>query len=264
MMFKSGFFLLLTILFSLPSLGQPKYEVNWKTDGVLNGIGILILSSTIFTTQNVQTLTVEEINLLDRNDINSFDRDATYNYSKGAKTGSDVLLYSSLLLPILPLINKRMKEEQNKILLMYFETLLLNFGITQLMKTITLRTRPFVYNENAPLSEKLTNNARYSFYSGHASTVSSLTFLTASIINQYYPKGKFMPVIWSAAALIPLATGYLRIKSGRHFPTDVMVGYATGALIGLLIPSLHRIKKLKENGVSIQFGPNFMVMRLKI
>lgn len=232
-------------------------------DGMLNGIGLVTLGSAYAISQDVHGLTAEEIYALNRNDINKLDRSATYNYSLSANTASDVLLYSSFLLPALPLIDKRMKEERGKIFLMYSETLLLSNGITQLTKNLTLRARPYVYNEKVPIDKKLTINSRYSFFSGHVSTVSSLTFLTATLISQYHPKGKLLPLVWSSAVFIPAATGYFRVKAGVHFPTDVMVGYATGALIGVLIPNLHIIKKLNESGSSIQVGPNYLVVNLK-
>lgn len=263
-MFKLLSVLIFTASLTFPATSQPYYRASWKMDGKLNGIGLIILGSSYAVSQDVQALTVEEIYALDRNDINALDRRATYNYSASASTASDVLLFTSLLLPAIPLIDKKMKGERGKIFLMYAETILLSRGITQLTKNLALRTRPFVYNENVPIDEKQTINARYSFFSGHVSTVSSLTFLSASILNQYHPKGKLMPLVWSAAAFLPLATGYLRVQAGKHFTTDAMVGYATGALIGLIIPRLHLIKKLNENGATIQLGPNYLVINLKL
>lgn len=262
-MFKFLSVLIFAVSFGLPANGQPYYRASWKMDGMLNGIGLVILGSSYAISQDIHGLTPEEIYALDRNDINSLDRRATYNYSESAKTASDVLLYTSLLLPALPLVDKRMKEEQGKIFLMYAETVLLSRGITQLTKNLALRARPYVYNENVPIDEKLKINSRYSFFSGHVSTVSSLTFLTASILNQYHPDSKLMPLVWSTAVILPAATGYFRLKAGKHFSTDAMVGYATGALIGIIIPKLHLIKKLNENGATIQLGSNYLVINLK-
>ena len=48
--------------------------------------------------------------------------------------------------------------------------------------------------------------------------------------------------LWSGAVLIPATAAYLRVQSGKHFPTDVMAGYAVGAAIGWLVPHLHKTK----------------------
>lgn len=263
-MFKLLIVLISTTSFNLPATSQPYYRASWKMDGILNGIGLLSLSASYAISQNVERLKIEQVYALDRNDLNALDRPATYNYSQQANTASNVLLYTSFLLPTLPLIDKKMKADQGKIFMMYAESLLLSNGITQLTKNLTLRTRPYAYNESVSIDKKLTINSRHSFFSGHVSTVSSLTFLTASILNQYHPKGKLMPLVWSSAVIIPAATGYFRVKAGKHFPTDVMVGYATGALIGVIIPNLHLIKKMNENGATLQLGPNYLVINLKL
>lgn len=261
--FKFHILLLSALVFAIPLTGQPYYDISWKTDGILGGIGVVTSGSALIMQSGVQGLTTEEIATLNRADINAFDRGATYNYSAGAQAGGDALMFASFIMPVLPLVDKNMKADQGKILLMYAEALLLNNGITQLTKAITLRTRPYVYNENVPMDEKTLTKARYSFYSGHVSTVSSLSFATASILNQYYRKRKFMPFVWSAAVLLPAATGYLRVRAGKHFPTDVIFGYATGAIIGVLVPNLHLMKKLNERGATIQMGANYLVLNMK-
>ena len=48
-------------------------------------------------------------------------------------------------------------------------------------------------------------------------------------------------VTWISAATIPAAMGVLRVRSGRHFPTDVITGYAVGALLGWAVPYIHRL-----------------------
>ena len=41
--------------------------------------------------------------------------------------------------------------------------------------------------------------------------------------------------------MLPAVTGYLRFKAGKHFPTDIIVGYGVGATIGYLVPELHKL-----------------------
>jgi membrane-associated phospholipid phosphatase len=38
---------------------------------------------------------------------------------------------------------------------------------------------------------------------------------------------------------MPLTTGLMRYKAGKHFWTDVLIGYAVGALVGVGVPALH-------------------------
>lgn len=40
--------------------------------------------------------------------------------------------------------------------------------------------------------------------------------------------------LWSAAALLTLATGWARVYAGAHFPSDVLAGWCAGAASGAL------------------------------
>ena len=63
----------------------------------------------------------------------------------------------------------------------------------------------------------------------------------------YHPDARISAKIgiWAFAASIPAVTGYLRIRGGKHFPTDTIVGYLVGGLVGIGIPALHRPGKNK-------------------
>ncbi|NIV15452.1 MAG: phosphatase PAP2 family protein, partial [Aliifodinibius sp.] len=57
----------------------------------------------------------------------------------------------------------------------------------------------------------------------------------------------WIPAIWGGAVGIPTTVGLLRIISGWHFPTDVLVGALVGTLIGYVILSLHDKNNRKNN-----------------
>ena len=117
-------------------------------------------------------------------------------------------------------------------------------------KGIIRRPRPLLYNPNVPFEKKNKKGARLSFFSGHTSGVATLSFLSAKFFADYYPDSKWKPVVWTAAALLPSTTGYLRYKAGKHFKTDVMMGAAIGACVGILIPHLHK-KKEREGTLDL-------------
>ena len=39
---------------------------------------------------------------------------------------------------------------------------------------------------------------------------------------------------------MPAVTAWARVGAGKHFASDVIVGYLTGAAIGYLVPELHK------------------------
>ena len=67
-----------------------------------------------------------------------------------------------------------------------------------------------------------------------------MSFLTAKMYHDFYPESDARPYVWASAALIPAITGYLRVRGGKHYLTDVLVGYGVGAAIGILVPQLHK------------------------
>lgn len=193
---------------------------------------------------NERFLNIEEINQLNKGDIFSFDRSAVGNNSEKAASYSDFFRTSITLLPIYFVSNHHTKEDIWPLVAMSFEVLSTTYGLTNLAKNVARRPRPFTYNDEAPLEKKLMQDAKRSFFSGHTSHTAAFTFFMAKVVTDYHPNMKkgLKAVMWGGAVFIPATTAYLRVKAGRHFPTDVIAGYATGALVGFLIPHLHKKK----------------------
>ena len=123
---------------------------------------------------------------------------------------------------------------------MYLETAIVNYGITELVKVLAKRTRPYAYNKQLDNGIKIKRDTRKSFFSGHTSHVAASSFFTAKVLSDMHP-GDSQAFYWITAATIPAVTAYLRVKGGKHFPTDVLIGYAVGALVGILVPGLHKL-----------------------
>jgi membrane-associated phospholipid phosphatase len=117
---------------------------------------------------------------------------------------------------------------------------LLNVGITGIVKGLSRRTRPYVYDPASPLEQTTKMDSRLSFFSGHSSTTASNYFFTASVLNEYVDNNTTKIIMWSAAAIIPAVTAFSRVNTNWHFPTDVIVGYIVGAAIGYLVPLIHK------------------------
>ena len=190
------------------------------------------------------TLSEAEIALLDPNTISRFDRVSTRNWSLSAHKASNVLLYSSYVLPFSLLLDKDMRVGDNfgSISLLTFETVALNSALTGLTKELVKRKRPLLYNPRCPIEKKLSPNATSSFVSGHTSNVAALSFMSAQIYSDLNPNSKVRGYVWGTAALLPALTAYFRVKAGRHFPTDVIAGYVLGAAVGILVPKLHKVQ----------------------
>ncbi len=195
---------------------------------------------------NISPFTPLELHQLNRENINRWDKGATYNYSQSANSASDILLLSSLVvMPQFFLFNKHTNKKWGTLLVLTYEVAAINYGITNLFKSTVNRSRPYVYNTDLTYTERTDDDSRYSFYSGHVSMSASLSFLFAKTLTDFHPSmaKSYKIGVWSFAALLPATIGYLRIKAGQHYPTDVLAGYAMGALTGWLVPALHKQKK---------------------
>ncbi len=242
---------ILLVLLPLITLGQSPYDFNGIEEAAYWGLGIGTISAGAILHKNTAILSESEINSLNRADINAFDRRATHNYSRTAAQFSDGFLYGSHLLGMFLLGHKKIRTDFKKIALLYGETIFITYGLTGLTKNLTKRKRPFVYNENVPIDEKFSKSASYSFFSGHVSVTATNCFFAAKVFSDYFPDSKLKPFVWSTAIIAPVITGYLRVKAGKHYPTDAMAGYTVGALVGLFVPHLHKIQK----GKAIQVMP---------
>ena len=152
---------------------QSPYQIDWKKESIYLGLGFSTAIPGQILSKNTKPLSLQEILALDPNSINKFDRKITSFYSTAAATGSDFLLFSSFSLPALFLTNKQSRSEFGNIALLYGEVVLITGGLTLLTKSTSKRSRPFTYNDSVNLAKKQTRQARFSFFSGHASITSA-------------------------------------------------------------------------------------------
>lgn len=238
----------LLLFFSLiiPQSGwsQHIYELKYKTDIPIGTVGLGSLTTAFILGRKSEAPTSQQIQMLNRNDIWKFDRSATYRWSPKCAKASDVLMYSSFVMPGLLFINKNVRQE-HYVTLLYAETMALSAGITSLVKELTHRYRPYAYNEDVSLEKKTEKDTRLSFFSGHTSLVASSSFFMAKVYTDLNPTCKWNPLVWTSAALLPAIVGILRYCAGKHYPTDIIVGYATGAAIGFFVPYIHKKKELR-------------------
>ncbi len=241
---------------------DPVFEFSLRKDlPILAGSGAMAVTGMYLMAQ-VPPLTEAQVNALDPMDVNAFDRAATRQYRYQDANLSDYLLTLSAVTPLSLLASRSVRREFAPVIIMYFETAALNGGLTSISKGLFKRKRPYAYNPEALMSDKLSVGARHSYFSGHVSTSASFCFLTAYMVNRYAEKPGWKLAAWSGAAVIPGAIGYWRFTSGKHFPTDIITGYLVGAGTGILIPYLHKAQLPEDVTLNIQPLPYGVQMTL--
>ncbi len=233
------------ILFSSSSrlIAESPYKLSWGKDGIIFGVGSVLLGWGIYEDSKIKPLTVDEINKLAPSQVNSFDRGATGNWRPDYSTASDILVVSSLILPGTLLFDDSIYEDAYKILTLYSETLMLTNAFVFIAKGHASRLRPYAYNKDVNLSEKQSPEIRRSFFSGHAAVAFASTVFAATVYDDYFPDSKWSKYIWAGAITASSVVANLRVAAGKHFVTDVIAGAAVGSLAGYLIPYIH-----KQNG----------------
>jgi membrane-associated phospholipid phosphatase len=246
------------------SIAQSPYEMNWKRDGALIVIGIPLAALGIALDRSIDPLTLDEVNNLDRDDIFKPDRFVSLNYSESAAKLSDILLYTCIASPLLLLSSKSIRSDFAVISGMYVESLIFGVALPAYGKAGVQRIRPYTYYPETPMSKKLTAEAKRSFFSGHTTVAFTSMVFFSTIYNTYYPNSKGKVYIWTGSLLLASTVGYLRIVTGAHFLTDVLVGAIVGATVGYIIPKIHETDNnytqyeqpdvpTRPPGVSIQF-----------
>jgi undecaprenyl-diphosphatase len=94
------------------------------------------------------------------------------------------------------------------------------------------RLRPCNDPEIGEIIRRVKTSRSFSFFSGHATNSMASTVLTFLIFKRYYKHAYLL-------FLFPLIFAYSRIYLGLHFPTDILTGYAFGAICGYIVYRLY-------------------------
>jgi membrane-associated phospholipid phosphatase len=233
-------FLLFTAFYFQTAFSQGPFVLRGEVEAPIFIATFSMLGGTYQAKQQHALKTVDYINSLKPEQVNRFDRSAIRMHSGTADMVSNGLMVTSFVLPFTLLGDKAIRKDFGKIAVMDAEVIALNTTLTNLVKELVQRPRPLVYNPEIPIYKKRGADNFKSFFSGHTSTVSSQSFFFAYVFTTYNPHHKLLPLVWTTAAVLPLATGLMRYSAGKHFWTDVLIGYAVGALVGVGVPALHR------------------------
>lgn len=252
---------MIIILLSSPNsaTGTP-YKLSPVKEAALLGIGGALTVTNYYITDYRTTLAQDDIDSLSRNDVNWFDRPATYNWSSRYDKMSDVTRDVALLMPLSLFCSEYIQNDIFTVSVLFIETWMIANGIKDCLKSLTGRPRPYVYNEDVDDNVKLTRDAIRSFPSGHTTTAFFSTVFFATVFSDYYPQSQWKLPVWIASIGLATATGFFRYKAGKHYPTDIITGAVIGSAAGYGVPYIHRNTRCSVAIVPVSgsFGIVFM------
>jgi membrane-associated phospholipid phosphatase len=216
--------------------------VDWKADGAVTAGALAFWVGTGLLEKHLAPATCRWCQP-DRLDTSA--RDALrWRDTSAAEFASAVTTYA--LVPLVSLGAAALAARQDGRLpdltadvLVVAEAVALAGDLTQIVKPIAGRERPFVHalsaNDKAVTANPADNNV--SFYSGHTSFAFALAVSSGTVASM---RGyRLAPLVWAGGLVAAATVGYLRVAADKHYLTDVLAGAAAGAGVGLVVPAMH-------------------------
>lgn len=223
------------------------FTIDPVSDIVLTGAGggVSILLSLILQTGEIKPSPLQSG---DENRLLGIDKVAvTQTLDVNADTYSTVGLYAAVGFAALdPLLSSYRDGWDAGLvdLVMYAETISLTESLTDITKIAVRRPRPIDYiqcERTTSLTGSCANtDLELSFFSGHAATVAAITGTASYLAFVRSPDTPRPWITLGVGTALTAFVGYERVRSGEHFPTDVLAGALAGASVGVLVPHLHR------------------------
>jgi hypothetical protein len=230
------------------------YHVNHITGSIIIAGGLVSDYPAIGRIKNKTDLTSSEIADLNPGLLNPLDRWAIEQnpsqYKLYSTLSDDVQVPMYLLVPCILAFDKKIRKDWLDLLFMYVEGHVITFtfyNYSWLGPTFQNKFRPITYYTSLPMSDRTTGNNRNSAYSGHTASVAYTSFFLAKVYCDYNP-GASKLLVYSAATVFPLGMAYLRVRALAHMPSDCMTGLTVGAVIGIVLPQLH---KFSQKGITL-------------
>jgi len=230
-------------LFPLSLFASP-YHFNFNQELGFIGFGTGLEIAGLYANSKKTKPTTQSVASLNKNDINSIDRFVAGRWNQSAGTRSDIVLYSTLVAPLLlPIVHRSSFWD---ISLLYAETVLITNGGMNVAKGFSNRYRPYAYNSDVPNDTLYDLDTKRSFFSGHAAHITASSVFFAKVYSDMNPNSPYKNTVWLGSGLVTLFGSWQRLESGMHYPTDIIAGIAWGGLVGYSIPEWH-LKRHKIN-----------------
>jgi membrane-associated phospholipid phosphatase len=246
--------------------GKNRFTADPVGDGAILGIalGFGALSEAILGTGEIrpqQVLTTYDTNRLFFIDRGALTQTIDTNASLYSTVGLVAVVSFAVIDPVLTGFREQSRRAALVDAVIYAETLSIAWGITNLAKVTVRRPRPSAYitaaaHKGDPTFNNTDTDSALSFFSGHAAICASVS-ATATYLA-FSRSGPSSARPWITLIAGTLLTGFVaveRVRSGAHFPTDVIAGSLAGAGVGILVPHLHREDTVTQRPIWVGFAP---------
>jgi undecaprenyl-diphosphatase len=238
------------------------FQYTIATDISINAVSASMLIPGLLLTPDSRYATdrLDSGETFTKSSVIPFDRWSIRPYNKTLDTLGTVFQYATICTPVLFFFTP--KHEWTIIGTMYLESVVLSFSTRDILKNTIRRPRPFVYDAYEKSDYSLipdsyldNGDAFLSFPSGHTTMAFNAAAFTTYVFDKYFPYSPWRYVVGASTFTLAGTTATLRILSGNHFASDVLIGAAIGTITGFIVPFLHQNKPIKarKNGTEVSF-----------
>jgi len=220
------------------------YELDTAREVGLYAASGVLLGAAFLLGRDFTPPSDDEINTLQSSSapaggFTGLDTSARRRWSPTSAKFSNLTVAFSVSGPLLQAGGAALDDDNASPLVMYGETVGLTLGMTQLLKVLIARPRPYLYNPDPVISDELRRRADSwrSFPSGHTAMAFAAAVQMGMVEDRLH--GGNSGWVWSAGLGVAALTGCLRYTAGKHHPSDILAGAVLGSLVGWLIPTLH-------------------------
>ncbi|HEX7839959.1 MAG TPA: phosphatase PAP2 family protein [Kofleriaceae bacterium] len=163
-------------------------------------------------------------------------------FSGGAAELSDLMLAATIAAPAAYLTGPTIEDADGDRLVIYGETLAVDLALAQIAKYLVQRPRPYLYNhspEAVRYAQAAGDDGWTSFYSSHAAMSFGAAVAGAYLLSASNAHPVARAFAWGTGFAAAAATSNLRVRAGRHFYSDVILGGIIGTAVGYAVPALH-------------------------
>ena len=212
-----------------------RYDVSLAVDGAITGG--LLAGTLLVTLVPVDTDGRWSSELFGR-----LDDAVKKEFSDSAAKLSDATLAVTMVTPVLLQLPGGWNRETGRQLLLYGEAVSTSLFLNGVTKYLVQRPRPYNYNPDARVIEyarEAGKDSHLSFYSGHASTAFAAAVAGSYLFASGSADREIKAMVWAFEMALAGATTQLRVRAGKHFYSDVLIGAVIGSAVGFVIPALH-------------------------
>lgn len=160
-------------------------------------------------------------------------------HSASADRLSDILIATALMGPAFAKLGQGANLSLANAGLVYGETLSANLVLNAFVKVMFSRPRPYTYGDFAKALGDEDDGPYVSFYSGHTSTSFAAAIAGSYLFAEQATDRTSRFVLWGTELGLASATAMLRVRAGKHYYSDILVGALAGSAFGVLVPLAH-------------------------